>query len=145
MATQLRPAALRCGGATRAAARSCLLRAPGQVCSKPAPRRLLSTVAAEAAPAEQPGRLRSLRKEARLAGAVADSPRERSTDGRIPNHFASYEEYFQTWAPLHLRERKAEVTNSVLTRGAAGTRPCNYSRAAACLPPSACIPSAWPL
>ena len=49
------------------------------------------------------------------------SPRLRR-GGRVPDTFDDYSQYFSTWAPLHLRELKAEIINSLLTYGARAPR-----------------------
>ena len=56
-----------------------------------------------------------------LTEAGGKSPRLRR-GGQVPDVFHDFEQYFSTWAPLHLRELKAEIINSLLTYGASATR-----------------------
>jgi hypothetical protein len=56
-----------------------------------------------------------------LTKAGGKSPRLRR-GGCVPDTFDDFRHYFSTWAPLHLRELKAEIINSLLTYGAHAPR-----------------------
>ena len=47
----------------------------------------------------------------------------------MPDSFESFDSYFETWAPLHLRELKAELINSLLTYETCYllVAPCSFS------------------